>query len=338
MPISAKSLLALFVGVTAVLADGPPSTHSNKFSGLGLLDEAYSGASFGLNQITAASYTKTKWAWGKVPDNCYNTAVNNNYCNPYDIEVYEVKYNDCDISPTVICRCNNANLSIDAMATRIAKLPPKARQWISVFHAFPAASCSAWYQNGQVVFLGACTAQSVFFHEVGHGMDQYAIGPWNNYYSASQEWKDKVLAGSCVPDQYAKSSWQESYAQVAVMAAYHGNVQSIWNLNVGCMSDQMGKVNEQLIDKARIFKRVAGDKCDRSWGAPVPVCMGPAARDAGACSGISSTARIAVQAEQLPTLDPETLESDKARKEKAEQEARPVPAAKTSANEKKFTA
>lgn len=171
-------------------------------------------------------------------------------------------------------------------------------------------------------------------------MDQYAIGPWNNYYSASQEWKDKVLAGTCVPDQYAKSSWQESYAQVAVMAAYHGNVQSIWNLNVGCMADQMGKVIEQLVDTPGnpIFKRVTGDKCVRSWGAPVPVCMGPAASDAGACTGISSVARIASQAEQLPTLSPEALEADKIRKEKAEKEARPVPAAKTSANEKKFTA
>jgi hypothetical protein len=168
--------------------------------------------------------------------------------------------------PAVVCRCNNAQISIDTLAQKIGRIPVKARQWISHWTAFPATYCNAWYSNGQVTILGDCTAQSVYFHEVGHGMDQYVAGPWNNYYSNSQEWKDKVAAGTCVPDNYAKASWQENYAQVAVMAAYHANVQSIWNLNVDCMVDQMGRVNEQLVDTGnKVYKRVAGATCDRWW-------------------------------------------------------------------------
>jgi hypothetical protein len=94
MPISKSSLLALFVSVTAVLADGPPAHYQEKFSGLNLLDNAYSGASFGLQSIPQSGYTKTKWAWGTLPKNCYDIAVNNNYCNPYDVEAYDIKYDD----------------------------------------------------------------------------------------------------------------------------------------------------------------------------------------------------------------------------------------------------
>lgn len=38
-----------------------------------------------------------KWAWGQIPDTCYDFIANKGgvaYCNPYDVEVYNVKYPD----------------------------------------------------------------------------------------------------------------------------------------------------------------------------------------------------------------------------------------------------
>ncbi|RPA73996.1 hypothetical protein BJ508DRAFT_244123 [Ascobolus immersus RN42] len=342
MPISKTSLLTLFTSAVAVLAqNGPPASHANKFSGLNVLDSAYSGASFGLNNIPQSSYSKYKWPWGTLPKNCYDIAVNNNYCNPYDVEAYDITYNDCPNNPAVVCRCNNAQVSIDTLAQKIGRIPVKARQWISHWTAWPASSCNAWYQNGHVTILGACTAQSVYFHEVGHGMDQYVAGPGNNYYSAGQEWKNKVNAGTCVPDSYAKSSWQESYAQVAVMAAYHGNVQSIWNLGVNCMADQMGRVNEQLIDTGiKAYKYQQGATCNRFWTRAQPVCMGPAARDAGNCQGVSSISTFSRVADtpEIKISDATAAAIDEERKKEAETKAQPWPAAKHSANEKKFSA
>jgi len=74
--------------------------------------------------------------------------------------------------------------------------------------------------------------------------------------------------------------------------------------------------------------------------------MGPAARDAGACPGIASVASAAKVAsvasvasgESPAALSPDAEASDMERKEHAEKEAKPWPAAKTSANEKKFSA
>ena len=46
------------------------------------------------------------------------------------------------------------------------------------------------------------------------------------------------------------------------MAAYHANVQSIWNLHVDCMADQMGKGIEQLDG---LLRYQSGATCNRLW-------------------------------------------------------------------------
>ena len=46
------------------------------------------------------------------------------------------------------------------------------------------------------------------------------------------------------------------------MAAYNANVQSIWNLNVNCMTDQVNQGTAQL---DTYFRRKSGATCSRSW-------------------------------------------------------------------------
>ena len=60
-----------------------------KFSGLNVLD-----GNGGLQSLTPTPYTISQWPWGTVPKLCYDTSVNNKYCNPYDLEVYDVRYTD----------------------------------------------------------------------------------------------------------------------------------------------------------------------------------------------------------------------------------------------------
>jgi hypothetical protein len=35
-----------------------------------------------------------KRPWGTAPQHCVATAINNNFCNPYDLEIYDLYYAD----------------------------------------------------------------------------------------------------------------------------------------------------------------------------------------------------------------------------------------------------
>ncbi|RPA71929.1 hypothetical protein BJ508DRAFT_217547 [Ascobolus immersus RN42] len=268
MPISKSSLFGLFVSALALRAkadDVPYNNYPEKFTGLNVLDGPYGGASFGLQDIPGASYTApTKRPLGTLPQKCYER-TGSDTCSPENMEVYEVNYNDCN-EPAIICRCTNAGTSLTTLTERISRIPVKARQLISHWTAFPGDGCGGiYYANGVVGLFGTCTAQSVYFHEVGHAMDQYVAGANTGYfwYSDSPDWRNKIASDSCVPDSYAKAGYIEAYAQSAVMSAYHANVQNIWSLDVGCMAGQMATVNEQLIDKGQqVFKYRAGATCD----------------------------------------------------------------------------
>ncbi|KAK3338045.1 conidiation-specific protein (con-13) [Neurospora tetraspora] len=268
--------LLLAAVVPAVLADGPPETMGENFSGLSVLDSPG-----GLQSLTPAPYTKSQWPWGTVPKLCYDTAVNNKYCNPYDLEVYDVTYSDCPI-PTTVCRCNNSPMAIDTIAQRVGQLPVKARQWNGYVSSFAGDICSAYSDSFHNYFFGDCgNSESVFFHELSHNLDRHVAGASiNDWYSLSQNWKDTVTKGTCVADHYSKSSWLEAYAQVGVMAGYHGTVQSIYTKNVSCMVDQVNKVVGQLDS---LWRKKPGQMCDRYWIKDTTVCMGPDAEASGNC-------------------------------------------------------
>ncbi|KAK3952441.1 hypothetical protein QBC32DRAFT_236933 [Pseudoneurospora amorphoporcata] len=276
MPQAPFFVLLLAAVVPAVLAqDGPPKTMGEKFGGLDILDSPG-----GLQGLTPAQYTKNQWAWGTLPKLCYDTAVHHNYCNPYDLEVYDVTYSDCPI-PTTVCRCNNSPMTIDTIAQRVGQLPVKARQWNGYVSSFAGDYCSAYSDSFHNYFFGDCgNRESVFFHELSHNLDRH-------------NWKETVLKGTCVADGYAKASWLEAYAQVGVMAGYHGTVQSIYtSQNVSCMVDQVKKVVGQLDG---LWRKKPGQMCDRYWIKDTTVCMGPDAEASGNCPAF----RIADAAEEV---------------------------------------
>ncbi|KAK7728779.1 hypothetical protein SLS63_006387 [Diaporthe eres] len=84
------ALLALGVVFRSAYAqDAPPASYGEAFpDGLSVLDPN------GNNNIPSPSYTLNRWAWGTIPQACYDVANGNGYCNPYDVEVYDVTYSD----------------------------------------------------------------------------------------------------------------------------------------------------------------------------------------------------------------------------------------------------
>lgn len=108
------SFLVVLAGVS--LAQVPPE-HSNLFpSGLAVLDNRPNGA--GLNDMRGVPFESSQWAFGTVPRVCYDAAVEDGYCNAYELEVYHVTYDDCS-DPWTFCRCSDSPLSINAIAERV---------------------------------------------------------------------------------------------------------------------------------------------------------------------------------------------------------------------------
>ena len=61
------------------------------------LDHLNSGAEGGLNETPGVSFTLAQWDWGTIPKRCYDGAMQDNLCEPTDMEVYDVTFPD--VSP-----------------------------------------------------------------------------------------------------------------------------------------------------------------------------------------------------------------------------------------------
>lgn len=73
-------------------------------------------------------------------------------------------------------------------------------------NAYSGSACSAWANTVDLTFFGDCSgAESVFLHETSHNLDYCVVGA-GSWYSQTADWKNKVAQGSCVADNYAKSS------------------------------------------------------------------------------------------------------------------------------------
>ncbi|KAK4230727.1 hypothetical protein QBC38DRAFT_468667 [Podospora fimiseda] len=323
---SISNLLSFFLYLaTSVLADtheGPPLDLNELFENLHFLD-----LNGGLNTLPVQKYTITQWGFGTVPSICFDMAADRQ-CDPHDLEVFDVNFDDCPGYSNVICRCKDSPMSVQDIANDLGRIPVKARQWINHIGTFSAPECSAYSGGNHVVVLGDCLDRaSVTIHEVAHSLDGWALYSAQNgqQYSSTTEWHDIISNDMYVADNYAKARWSESWAQVAVMAAYHHNIGSIWDLEVDYMTGQLNKVIEQT---EGLLKFVEGRICDRHWPQEPVVCMGDRARNEGYCDGIEDeNARMVsfIADGECPALDPEARrqieEDEKFRKHHAEEEA-----------------
>ncbi|KAF2476847.1 uncharacterized protein BDR25DRAFT_162608, partial [Lindgomyces ingoldianus] len=131
-------------------------------------------------------------------------------CALSKLEVYNVTYNDCTAYPWTICRCADAQLSVDQMRNAIGRVPPGARS--NVVHYFVVSgdkpdgtiSTSAGSSNDRVLLRGSLH-DAVFMHETMHSVDKF---------SSKQPFTDAYNADSCVPDAYSNASPAEDFAQL----------------------------------------------------------------------------------------------------------------------------
>ncbi|KAM0324663.1 hypothetical protein ACHAQA_008054 [Verticillium albo-atrum] len=255
---------------------GPPSTSREVFpSGLSFFNEG------NIDVLPRASSTVSPWEWGVVPEACHAVAADKRVadCDPRDLEVFDVRYDDCAV-PWTICRCKNAEAALETVVDRLGRVPIGARETVRYVHVHKRISGVAglsFFWDGDIALFGEATSMGVYLHEVAHNMDFWIAGGGRFMYSQQETWKDAVLGETCVADRYAKSSFTEAFAQVGVSVAYDVNVGPISSVgDVSCMAGTFDKVRLML---GAAFQRVEGQRCaSRISEDDVPlVCVGPEA-------------------------------------------------------------
>ncbi|ROT34639.1 hypothetical protein SODALDRAFT_321324 [Sodiomyces alkalinus F11] len=319
LPIELVQVASLLVLAGVSLAQVPPG-HAALFpEGLSVLNTR--PRSIGLNNMQGVPFGFTQWAFGTVPQVCYNAAVDDGYCNVYDLEVYDVEYDDCAV-PWTFCRCSDSPLSIEAFAGRVGRLPVAARQYARFFSSYGGNSSAFSFRN-DITFFGPIEGQSVYIHELSHNLDRLYSPPDSlTSFSGTDEYANAVAADSCSPDDYAKTSYAEHYAQTSVMIAYDVTVGPIDSVrNTSCMANAFNAARKHLApiwqfnEVGTCTSRLSEDDSPR-------VCMGPEAPCPGdpvrvASSDSESDPEGFRWAPVVESVDDEELE----RKRRAEREA-----------------
>ncbi|KAH7105496.1 hypothetical protein BKA62DRAFT_766859 [Auriculariales sp. MPI-PUGE-AT-0066] len=172
-------------------------------------------------------------------------------CDVGNIEAREVFYDDCEQSWT-LCRCPDANLSLDQMEERFGQVPVGIRSYVGAVLATNAGGCSAVCFNGNFIrFHGDCP-MTVFLHESGHALDQGMSG--------SDGFKGAISQDTCVPDGYANSNEAEDFTQVNVLYTYTKQFGPIPG-DISCMQNQFNALaNDERINQAQDTKTCLADK------------------------------------------------------------------------------
>ncbi|KAL7782943.1 hypothetical protein V8C37DRAFT_397570 [Trichoderma ceciliae] len=230
-----------------------------------------------FQHLAPTQSTWDRWGWGWIPQACLSVVQGTQF-SPYDIEVYNVHYSDCN-SAFVMCRHNQAQMSIINMIDAFGRIPIGDRQWTQHVLAIPASSCSAFTGGAVTTFVGPCYIPSVWIHELTHTLDTFVndITGSNDdahEYSTTSPYMQSINQDSCVPDSYANTSPQEDYCQVSVLAIYEkvnpGGLDPIgpWRCLVNTKNNLDSIIGKEL---------TPGGTCSRRWADSAIVCMGPAA-------------------------------------------------------------
>ncbi|KAK0454262.1 uncharacterized protein EV420DRAFT_1695809, partial [Desarmillaria tabescens] len=180
-------------------------------------------------QSTAVSLTSIPSACAEV------TGIGKNCTTSMD--VVNVTFADCG-SPYTICRCSNANITLDDAMNALARVPVGLRRHVGTAIVMPDSGAHAYtnMSSGEIHFFGVCD-QRVWIHESTHAASG-ALGI--NDASGSGSWEEAVSKDTCVPDNYAKTNLAEDLAQMSVLKVYSllSNNTLPPGFTTDCMSNQ----------------------------------------------------------------------------------------------------
>ncbi|KAJ7112832.1 hypothetical protein C8R43DRAFT_1157281, partial [Mycena crocata] len=116
-----------------------------------------------------------------------------------------VTYEDCG-DPFIICRCDNATMTMDTAVDRLGRLPVGLRRFLGTIFLFGGDTRAYTLTSGDMHFFGDC-AMDTWIHESPN-------------ISGSAAWAKTIADDSCVPDTYATRNQVEDFAQMSVIKIY----------------------------------------------------------------------------------------------------------------------
>ncbi|KAL4886637.1 hypothetical protein BJY04DRAFT_178054 [Aspergillus karnatakaensis] len=234
---------------------------------------------FLYNNTKATPATYEQWEFGWLPARCHDVAESWENQDPYDMEVFNVTYEDC-AQPWVMCRHKEAQLTLDQMIDNFGRLPVRMRNLVRTQLAFPRNDGSlvayAFTDLGDIVYTGDLYPFIRFwFHEVGHIRDRNVNAAAGDY-SASDAWLAEYDKDEHICDAYAQTNHAENFAQEVVIAAYDKIVPG----GIASLVPNYEEVYHQFVNVQEVMgeELCRGGVCERLFEDDRLVCVGP---DAG---------------------------------------------------------
>ncbi|KAF7311816.1 Conidiation-specific protein 13 [Mycena indigotica] len=142
-----------------------------------------------------------------------------------EMTALSVTLEDCD-TPYIICRCADAEMAMDALVDRLARVPVGLRRYAGTVIALaatvpgPSAVTMSGASGGAsaTFCFGDCT-MNVWIHEMTHALDMADPGS-AGWQSSAIGWSNALAADTCVPDTYSQTNAIEDFAQVSVLLIY----------------------------------------------------------------------------------------------------------------------
>jgi hypothetical protein len=199
----------------------------------------------------APKSTTKRWDAGSYPQTCYDIAReaisstdSRPKCEIRDLEVYDVTYEGCDADPWIMCRCSNAEHSLQEMVDGMGTVPHGVRSMVSHVINMNGFGGGGGGSSNDRISYGGRPAQTFFSHESMHSNDKG--------FSISQEYQVAYDADSCVPDDYANASPAENFAQLGTWLNFGINGKPIdpyTGKDASCMKNLLEASQKWLGDK-----------------------------------------------------------------------------------------
>ncbi|KAK7055955.1 hypothetical protein R3P38DRAFT_2849808 [Favolaschia claudopus] len=173
-----------------------------------------------------------------LPSNCALEQGAGGECSQSSMVATNVTYEDCGDAFT-ICRCNDANMTMDIAVDRLARVPVGLRRFVGTAFVLGDATTHAYtnLSTGDIHLFGD-SAMDTWIHEASHAFDfssSYSVP------SSSDAWQDAISNDTCVPDRYSLLNRVENFAQMSVIKIYmllhSGNLPP--GFQADCMSKQL---------------------------------------------------------------------------------------------------
>ncbi|KAH7310775.1 hypothetical protein B0I35DRAFT_489586 [Stachybotrys elegans] len=163
------------------------------------------------------------WSNEHIVRFCRGETVNRGM-NPWDVESFNVFYNDCD-APWIMCRHRGSNVSKQQMIETFGRLPLGVREHVRHIGVWPDLGGLAGFMNGQNIgFSQGSFNLGVMIHESMHAVDYSAFRHIGVPLSLTQSWKNAYNQDSAVPAENSYNNFVEHFADIAIHSVWDRNV------------------------------------------------------------------------------------------------------------------